>query len=506
MTASIKKIGINQILNYCENPRHEIAQTEKETLTKLFNTVGTHHMLNLAEDINKNGLLGNQHIVVVYSEKLKKYIVYDGNRRIAVIKLLLAPDKYEFLGKNVTEKIKKITQNGVNESLKRIDCYVTDEEEALQIMEKIHSGEDHGRGVKQWTSREKENFKVRRNKNKSMQYLIDQYTKKYFDGLDITSILPFTTLQRIFNNPEIKKKIGLDISNENSFTKERVNVVVQISKWIQEDAKSKGIAVTRLYNKSEDIKENILPWIDENFSGKSLNEKTIEDLEKLDNTESEKLLIEKETENTENIQKNSTVVMNTDPKEDHDSTKETAKVVSEKTETKGITNAPQSKKIKGGPDNYPYFFQGLDFSKLNPNDQASHGVSLICKEIKRFSDKKLVEEFPISAAYLTRAIIEHSILYYSKTHKVQGTQKCIYDQLNTRSLSNIIECYIKQLPNYIVDANIRNYFESLFKEYKKTIDPLNWVVHRPEEFCISPQTLIALPRRGLLTLINYFLS
>lgn len=75
MTTSIKKIGINQILNYCENPRHEIAQTEKETLTKLFNTVGTHHMLNLAEDINKNGLLGNQHIVVVYSEKLKKYIV-----------------------------------------------------------------------------------------------------------------------------------------------------------------------------------------------------------------------------------------------------------------------------------------------------------------------------------------------------------------------------------------------------------------------------------------------
>lgn len=186
--------------------------------------------------------------------------------------------------------------------------------------------------------------------------------------------------------------------------------------------------------------------------------------------------------------------------------KKQQKLYLKKQKQNGYNKCSSIKKIKGGPDNYPYFFQGLDFSKLNPNDQASHGVSLICKEIKRFSDKKLVEEFPISAAYLTRAIIEHSILYYSKTHKVQGTQKCIYDQLNTRSLSNIIECYIKQLPNYIVDANIRNYFESLFKEYKKTIDPLNWVVHRPEEFCISPQTLIALPRRGLLTLINYFLS
>ena len=63
-------------------------------------------MLNLTEDIQKNGLLGNQQIVVVYSDKLKKYIVYEGNRRIAAIKLLLNPEYFDFLDKPTIDKAK----------------------------------------------------------------------------------------------------------------------------------------------------------------------------------------------------------------------------------------------------------------------------------------------------------------------------------------------------------------------------------------------------------------
>lgn len=53
-------------------------------------------MLNLAEDVQRNGLLGNQQIVVVYSETIHKYVVYEGNRRVAAIKLLLAPEHFGF--------------------------------------------------------------------------------------------------------------------------------------------------------------------------------------------------------------------------------------------------------------------------------------------------------------------------------------------------------------------------------------------------------------------------
>ena len=188
MPGEIKEINVSQLVNYYENPRHAIGSSEEDTLEKLFNAVGIQYMLNLAEDVQKNGLLGNQQIVVVYSEPIQKYVVYEGNRRVAAIKLLIDPDWFKFLDKPTIEKAKKIGQQ--SKILDTIKCYVTDEQEAFFIMERLHSGEDKGRGTKQWTPREKEVFKVRQSHEKNLSYLIDFYVKKHFDGLDITTILP----------------------------------------------------------------------------------------------------------------------------------------------------------------------------------------------------------------------------------------------------------------------------------------------------------------------------
>ena len=77
---------------------------------------------------------------------------------------------------------------------------------------------------------------------------------------------------------------------------------------------------------------------------------------------------------------------------------------------------------------------------------------------------------------------------------------------NLTKLSKIIENYNKNLPNYIKDAEIRQYFRALFSDYEKNVDPLNWVVHRPAEFQFETKTLVELPKRGLLTLINFLIA
>lgn len=96
MSGTIKKLKLDKLVNYYENPRHAIGNDERDTLEKLFNAVGVQYMLNLASDLQKNGLLGNQQIVVVFSEKYQRYIVYEGNRRVAALKLLLNPDYFSF--------------------------------------------------------------------------------------------------------------------------------------------------------------------------------------------------------------------------------------------------------------------------------------------------------------------------------------------------------------------------------------------------------------------------
>lgn len=62
------------------------------------------------------------------------------------------------------------------------------------------------------------------------------------------------------------------------------------------------------------------------------------------------------------------------------------------------------------------------------------------------------------------------------------------------------------MANYILNAKMREYYTDLFGDYNKSVNPLNWVVHRPEEYQLPAKDLIDLPRKGLLALINFLIS
>lgn len=116
----------------------------------------------------------------------------------------------------------------------------------------------------------------------------------------------------------------------------------------------------------------------------------------------------------------------------------------------------------------------------------------------------------MAAAFLMRTIIEHSLIYYSKKHKIQGQDKYIWGDISNNNgamkLSSIINIYKRNLTNYIANQNMQEYFLDLFQDYDKEVNPLNWVVHRPEQYQLPAKDLIDLPRKGLLSLINFLIS
>ena len=508
MSGSEKRIKVSNIANYYENPRHPIASDEFDTLKKLFDSVGIPQMLNLASDIKAHGLLPCNRIVVVYSEFLKKYVVYEGNRRVAAIKLLLYPDTFTFLDKATIDKVKKIVSGPGVDLSTSLNCYVTDETEAFFIMERLHSGEDHGRGLKSWDAREKENFKVRQGNKQSLSNLIYLYVQKYCDGLDITTILPFTTIQRIFNNRKVRTKIGLDVSNEATFTPDRINLIVEASKWIVAESDNSQMSITRLFNTSDTISDKLCPWIDTYHSTHPAPTYDYNSLDDSLTENSDDSL--KEPPFANESHPNSAPPSSPEPSVPKD--KDNSPSASNSSDSSKSSSAPSpvhspSSTSSGGTKNPPYFFQGLDYSKLDPNDSTSHGVSAVCRELQLFSDKKLVSTYPLASAFLTRSIIEQSIKYYSHQHYIQGQGKLIWANIEKLSkLSQIIDNYKKNLANYITDTTIRDYFTALFDNYNDTVNPLNWVVHRPSEFQLDASTLIELPRKGLLAVINYFLT
>lgn len=491
MAGTMQKISIQDIVNYYGNPRHAIASNEKDTLRNLFGAVGNQYMLNLAEDIKTYGLLGNQQIVVVYSEEMKKYVVYEGNRRVAAIKMLLQPADFDFMDVSSQEKA-KVLSSQVQDSIEDIMCYVTDEKEAFFIMERLHSGEDRGRGLKAWNAKEKEIFKVRQSNQKSISYLIDFYIKRYCSGFDITSIMPFTTIQRIFGNREVRRKIGLDITDENTFTAEKMQLVLHVIKEIEGSAQEAGVPVTRLYNRARDIEDKVIPMI-EDIAKDKISEDDLNDSPEVTQTP----LSKSDCVGNEHFEKDTTKT--------NLSEQEKMEEVSVSSENSAMVSSQSNG--AGGSKNLPYFFSGIDYSNLNPSDANSHGIAEVCKELQYFSEKRLVDKLPIATVFLIRTVIEQAIIYYSKTHCIQGQNKLIWENIKGISkLGNIISNYNKNLPNYITDTTMRQYFTSLFSDYEKNVDPLNWVVHRPAEFQLDTVTIIELPKKGLLTLINYLIS
>lgn len=474
MAGEIRRISINEIVNYYENPRHAIAMNEKDTLKKLFESVGIQYMLNLAADIKEFGLLGNQQLVVVYRNELKKYVVYEGNRRVAAIKLLMDLSDFDFLDKATRDKVIKMSTEIVN-PIQEVMCYVTDEEEAFFIMERLHSGEDKGRGIKAWSSREKDVFKVRRSDKKTLPYLVDFYVKKYCDNFDITSVMPFTTIQRIFGNKKIKADIGLDINDENTFTKEKMELIVNLSKDIAENVEREGLSMTRLYNLASEIEEKVIPLIEFYRNG------GVTEVQEKCNTKNDEL-INKETEFA-NDEENKNSIRN--------EKEEVKKIVSSQNISSSTEKEIPQKNCIGSKKNLPYFFLGIDYSHLDPVDVDSHGIAEVCSELRYFSERQLVDKLPIAAVFLIRSAIEQAIIYYSKKHCIQGQNKQIWENIkNISKLSKIIENYKKNLPNYIIDKEMQQYFTLLFEDYEKNVDPLNWVVHRPAEFQFDTKTLI----------------
>lgn len=497
MAGVYKEIKIDELNNYYENPRHAIGNSEEDTLKKLFDAVGIQYMLNLAEDVQKNGLLGNQQVVVVFADAIHKYVVYEGNRRVAAIKLLLNPAQFSFLDRATLEKARKISNQGNIPDA--INCYVTDEEEAFFIMERLHSGEDKGRGIKQWTSREKEAFKVRQSHEKNLSYLIDSYMKRHFSGFDITTILPFTTIQRIFNNREIKKQIGLDTSNESTFTTARMQLIIDASRWIVKEAEASNIAVTRLFNKARTIEDKLLPWLQEYMQGKNMDDDRDAQLDDSDSS-AEQEGDDDPVDDISNAGADTTSAGGTGRDADGESDGQKGGHASANGDGSAGTSS-------GGSRNLPYFFQGINYRSLDPHDADTHGVAAVCRELQLFSDRKLVTAYPIATTFLVRSIIEQTIIYYSKKHNIQGQNKLIWENIKDMGkLCKMIENYKRNLPNYITDSTIRQYFSSLFDKYEENVDPLNWVVHRPAEFQLDASTLIELPRKGLLSLINFMLS
>lgn len=213
------KVKLKDLNLWTDNPRisseKERIENELEVIELIVLIEGRDKMVNLAANIAAYGLNPNKLPTVVYSEQKGNYDLYDGNRRIAAMKSLALNLEYT-----------KDVVNTRNISLEtEVLVYCTNREEALNLMEIDHSGEQRGVGQISWDSFRRD--LARNQMNKTPMYpRAFQVAQTCNLKLKNFEIIPYTDIESIFNNNQIKKIFDLE---ESDFTdKRKMSVVIQV--------------------------------------------------------------------------------------------------------------------------------------------------------------------------------------------------------------------------------------------------------------------------------------
>lgn len=145
-------VGLGQLDLDEYNPRHEPVQAERDAISIL---VADERTLPLAKHIAKHGALNPfQNIGVLPHPTLaRRYIVVEGNRRVAALKMLNEPTKAP--DDETRRIIERARANGTIPG-GRVEVVLCSGEEEAHLWKTVqHQGQQGGIGTRQWNSKQK---------------------------------------------------------------------------------------------------------------------------------------------------------------------------------------------------------------------------------------------------------------------------------------------------------------------------------------------------------------
>ena len=204
---AIRNILLNALEINRANDRHGELENETAAIAWLFNE-REQHMKNLTRDIVKKGTMFELPLVFPAN---KKYVVFDGNRRVTCLKLLASPKRAPSseLQMFFAEQ-RKLWQGGFPNSL---SCQVElDRDRIDEILFRRHTGTQSGVGQTTWDDRMKTNFISRTGKGNGPN-VADEIEQRLanVDLLPLRRKLPRSTLNRLLSSEPLRNRVGFSM-------------------------------------------------------------------------------------------------------------------------------------------------------------------------------------------------------------------------------------------------------------------------------------------------------
>lgn len=216
-------------------------------------------LLKLATDIVEQGLDPITLTAVVPTDDNKKrYVVIEGNRRIAALKALETPSlTTSAFDTGMQKQLVKLSKRFSEDPIESITCILFEtEKEADHWIRLRHTGQNEGVGLVEWGADEKDRYTARHGYRSSEGQVID-FVEKFGELSEMATQSNkgiISSVKRLLSNPTVRERLGIDISDGKVLSWYPAQEVAKGLNRIIEDLKTEKIKVGDIYHAQDRIK------------------------------------------------------------------------------------------------------------------------------------------------------------------------------------------------------------------------------------------------------------
>lgn len=247
-------LTIDELLLDLENPRISKAESQREALQKIIEDQDV-KLVVLAESMVADGLNPMDRWLVLKSpSEVGKYIVLEGNRRLATIRLL--NNRHMLNSLEVRSPVKKRLETLADQfDLDRISpiaCFeIGDRATAAAWLSQRHTGENKGRGIVSWGGVATARFRGRDPALQALDLVLEHGDLSSDEKELVEDHFPITTLERLLSTPAVRNLIGVDISESKLKTDLPAAEVIKPIRRMVLDLATETINVSLLKNRDQ---------------------------------------------------------------------------------------------------------------------------------------------------------------------------------------------------------------------------------------------------------------
>lgn len=274
-------LKVDDLLLDLENPRIRKAASQREALQKIIEDQDA-KLVILAESITDDGLNPMDRWLVIKASARGKYIVLEGNRRLATIRLLYNPAVMDDLEVRapVKKKLAELAARFDLETVQPFACFeVADRAEATAWLSQRHTGENKGRGIVDWDSVATARFRGRDPALQAFDFVLAHGSLSDEEKELLQDRFPISTLDRLLSTPAVREQIGVETSGGKLLTALPATEVIKPLRRIALELATGGVNVSALKNKAQQV-----AWVNKlgkdlpNLSRKSTEARSIDEM------------------------------------------------------------------------------------------------------------------------------------------------------------------------------------------------------------------------------------